>query len=77
MTEMTTSAAKKIVRDLASQDCEDVDRRETADTRPGQQIAGWRQAAREAGDDGVVEAIDLLGIDEAQAVYDAAREALA
>src|SRR6185369_4411743 len=47
---MTIARATKIVAQCASQDCETDERREAADRRPGQQVEGWRQAAREAGD---------------------------
>lgn len=73
---MTTANAVRVVRSLARQDCEDDERREAADSHPGQQIAGWRAAARQAGDQGVIDAIDALGIDRAQEVYDAARAAV-
>lgn len=72
----TTTSAVRVVRSLARQDCEDDERREAADSRPGQQIAGWLEAARQAGDSGVIDAIDALGIDRAQEVYDAARAAV-
>ena len=62
------TAARAVVRDLVQQD------RAQGDERPAaKQIAGWLSAAGEAGDGGVVAAIELIGQREATRVYAAAR----
>ena len=78
-------AARAVVRDLVRQDrecdaCAVDDRVRTGRTKslnsdrsPSQQIAGWLSASGEAGDGGVVAAIELLGKREAARVYAAAR----
>lgn len=76
MTKITIKGSEKVVRSLAQQDCEDDERRAAADSVPGGQIEGWYRASREAGDLGVVRAIDHLGTARAQRVYDAARKAI-
>jgi len=85
---MEMQTARRIVRDLASQDNEDDERRAAAGWEPSSTeagevhwinsaeriVRGWRQAAREAGDQGVIDAIDSLGVEEAATEYAAAVE---
>lgn len=60
--------ARAIVRDLRKQD------RSTGDDRtPREHVTAWRDSARQGGDNLVVYAIDVLGIDEAARTYAATR----
>lgn len=61
---MTDDRARQIVRDLARQDAENGDERDS-----DEQIAAWRGSAMDAGDWAVVDAIDCLG-ELAAEVYD-------
>lgn len=64
MTKLTVAKAKLVIADLAKQD------RGNGDVRtPAQQIEGWYRSGREVGDEGVVAAIDKLGMARAVEVY--------
>ena len=72
MTKMTIAKAKLVIADLAKQDRANDDRRSAAE-----QIEGWYRSAGQAGDEGVVAAIDALGTDRAVSLYAKAAKALA
>ena len=62
---LTVAKAKLVIIDLAKQDRENSDVTRT----PTKQIEAWYRSAGEAGDMGVVDAIDKLGKARAAAVY--------
>jgi hypothetical protein len=72
MTKMTIAKAKLVIADLAKQDRANDDRRSAAE-----QIEGWYRSAGQAGDEGVVAAIDALGTDRAVSLYAKAAKSLA
>lgn len=73
MTKMTIAKAKLVIADLAKQDRANEDVRRDA----AEQIEGWYRSAGQAGDEGVVAAIDALGTDRAVALYAKAAKSLA
>lgn len=72
MTKMTIAKAKLVIADLAKQDRANDDRRSAAE-----QIEGWYRSAGQAGDEGVVAAIDALGTGRAVSLYAKAAKSLA